>query len=636
MSITRKLLLTETGVYVVGAVLWAFSIVYIGYIDMIGFYQVFSSVAVAIIPVFFVAHYFLVRKQIRAIQRYKVSRSERDLESASRAIRIIPFLSVVLVPLWGFFGPLAGSISLIFPGVGLAASEPMITWADVPTIILFGQGYGLVTFVPFVMLVIGIVEAEAKDIPVNDRFHLHFSEKLTVAFMLNTLGTVLILIAAVAGMIATTESEAELASALLRKLVPLGAFAVLFSGFNLVTIIRQIGAPIKAMITVFEDMFRNIDRGEADLTSDVELPNKDELGVVSRRIQQFVRYVSDTIDRIRSVSDGSAALGRTLDELAGHVTASFGRLISQMDDVSESSSRLDVDLSTANRSAEGLRRFAGTLDESVAALAASIEQSSASITEISSSIRSISETVTSRLEVSEELRRIADSGSEAMKEAFVNATRISESTDVMLQAIAVINSIAAQTNLLAMNAAIEAAHAGDKGRGFAVVAAEIRKLAEDASMNAQQIGGTLKELTDFMAVSRDTTARMDEAFSTIVSLIETVTGSMVEIQGGTGELARASDEINSSISLLVDTTERVRQSSSDVDSGISVITQTLSELGILSTKTQENMASMKSESEEAVARVRQVAEVAENNGRNVTALADLVGKVKTTAMLPSA
>ncbi|MFP4551002.1 MAG: methyl-accepting chemotaxis protein [Spirochaetales bacterium] len=628
MSAKAKLLVAEIAVYLIGGLIWGVSIWYLGYIDVRGFLHIFSSAAVLIVPIFFVTHHLVHLRQLRIIHRYRTDPSPENLRKAHGAIRFVLLFSVLMIPLWGFLGPLSGFMSLYRPEIGFLLDEPVISLRELGTVILFGQGYSLTTFVPFVMVAIGIVEREAGDVPVDGAVVLRFSVKMSVAFVLTSIGTVLILLTAVPGILANFSST-DTVELLIRRLAPLGIFAILVAIFNLVMVTRQLATPIGSLIQVFGTMFRNIDRGEADLTPALSVASKDELGVVSYHVSRFVEYIAATIRQVQETARSSVAVSTKLNDTAQEFSNAIEKLVEQMDTVASSSGSLDAQLGQAQESSATLTRFAGSLRESTSVLASSVEESSASVTQMTSSIQSISDTVSSRLEISEQLRGIANTGSQTMQEAAETLSKVSESTGVMTDAIGVIETIAAQTNLLAMNAAIEAAHAGEHGKGFAVVADEIRKLAETSSENSAQISSSLKKVAEYIERSSSATRSMDESFTRIVELIGQVTDSMLEIQSGTAELASGSQEISQTVSLLVDTTDGVRQSSLEVDGSVQTIEGALSRLREVSVDTRKRMESMKTESREAFSKIQGVTESAEGSSRRLGELAALVSKVKT-------
>lgn len=124
---------------------------------------------------------------------------------------------------------------------------------------------------------------------------------------------------------------------------------------------------------------------------------------------------------------------------------------------------------------------------------------------------------------------------------------LSRRTDDMMNATSVIGQIAAQTNLLSMNAAIEAAHAGDHGKGFSVVAEEIRKLAENSAMNSKAITDSLQisvKLINTLAISF---AKTQDVFGAVEGSTETVAVSFAEIRNTVTELSRGIREISEAL-----------------------------------------------------------------------------------------
>src|SRR5512142_2791043 len=140
------------------------------------------------------------------------------------------------------------------------------------------------------------------------------------------------------------------------------------------------------------------------------------------------------------------------------------------------------------------------------------------------------------------LATVAESGKKAAQTNDV-IRQVSKEIDSIHEAISVINGVAAQTNLLSMNAAIESAHAGEAGRGFAVVADEIRKLAESTTAHSKRIGASLKSITTRIRQALESADRSYRSFDEINVFIGEMAKALDEISGSMKELNKAAADV---------------------------------------------------------------------------------------------
>jgi methyl-accepting chemotaxis protein len=171
-----------------------------------------------------------------------------------------------------------------------------------------------------------------------------------------------------------------------------------------------------------------------------------------------------------------------------------------------------------------------------------------------------------------------------MRATIQSVEDISKSMDGIAQAIKIISSIAANTNLLSMNAAIESAHAGEAGRGFAVVAGEIRRLSDSTRENSLNISKTLKSIISGIAVtekqSDDTGTRITAISKEIGSFAETMSGLITTF----GELAAQSGEITSALDSLQSQSDMVKTDYGEILSMTEKLSSAMMGLTMLSDK----------------------------------------------------
>jgi len=152
----------------------------------------------------------------------------------------------------------------------------------------------------------------------------------------------------------------------------------------------------------------------------------------------------------------------------------------------------------------------------------------------------------------------ASRGKESMKETIQSVQDIALSVDGIAAAIKIISGIAANTNLLSMNAAIEAAHAGAAGRGFAVVADEIRRLSESTSANSRNISQTLSGIIDGISVTSKRSTDTDNLISEMADEINGFADTMTGLINTLGELSSGSTEITGSLNALKELTATIK------------------------------------------------------------------------------
>jgi len=203
-----------------------------------------------------------------------------------------------------------------------------------------------------------------------------------------------------------------------------------------------------------------------------------------------------------------------------------------------------------------VRNFNGMVEKQDGALM----QAAAAVEEMSASVNSVTEVTKQKTEAAGKLQEIIGKGGESVMKTASAITEVTAAINAVADVIKVIDDVAAQTNLLAMNAAIEAAHAGEFGKGFAVVATEVRKLAESTTANSKAIGDSLKKIISQIKEAKDAGQTAGNTFTNIQREVEIFVNAFAEISTSTSELSIGTG-------LIVKTMEDLKQVSQEISSG---------------------------------------------------------------------
>ncbi|MDR2181998.1 MAG: methyl-accepting chemotaxis protein [Treponema sp.] len=213
---------------------------------------------------------------------------------------------------------------------------------------------------------------------------------------------------------------------------------------------------------------------------------------------------------------------------------------------------------------QGINGLISNLNDQIVRQASAIEESSAAIEEMVATINNTAGMAQKRQAAIETLVNNVKQGRESMKETIEAVGSISRGVEGVGSTIKVIGGIAANTNLLSMNAAIEAAHAGEAGKGFAVVAGEIRRLSETTRENSRNIGHTLTDIIDGIKTTTTRSSSTDALISTMAEEINGFANTMTELINSLGELSVGSREITTALILLRENAEAIKEGYHDM------------------------------------------------------------------------
>ena len=402
---------------------------------------------------------------------------------------------------------------------------------------------------------------------------------------------------------------------------------LLILGISLVFVLitaQRIAKPINHTA----DILRDIAQGDGDLTVRLPITGNNEITDMSQYFNQTIEKIGSSI---RHVGENSTIMEAIGNELASNMTetaSSVHEISAHIDGVKEQAMHQAASVTETAATIEEIVRTIKQLNISIETQAASVAQSSSSVEEMVANIASIGQTLGKTDAAIKSLTTATGEGKTTLVTSNTVAQKIAEESGSLLEASTVIQHIASQTNLLAMNAAIEAAHAGEAGKGFAVVADEIRKLAEDSATQGKAITATLKMLSGEIDTLSASSKTVEGKFNTIFTLAEQVkemsailTESMREQENGSKEVLIAIKNINT-------VTTEVQAGSEEMLKGGKSVAQEMQKLDSLTRIISDSMNEMASGAVQINHAVQEVNELTQQNKQRIASLAEEVGKFK--------
>jgi methyl-accepting chemotaxis protein len=354
--------------------------------------------------------------------------------------------------------------------------------------------------------------------------------------------------------------------------------------------------------------------------------NRDEIGTMAQVLNNYMDNIAEVLSTFRDVVRNNTQLSHLLISSTRETYSALGSVRDGTREVTDELTHLDEQVNVTNETTGELKAFFQNLSNMIQDQASAVTESTASIEEISASIQNIAHSVGQREAVAVELRGVAREGEQHMDEAMEHIAKAAVAAGGIMEMITAIQDIAGQTNLLAMNAAIEASQAGDSGKGFAVVADEIRKLAETSSLSAGQITTSLTDISSYIQSSQEATGLTGKVLSRMLGNIETVVDGMIEMRQVTEQLSESGVQILEALGSLVEITEIVRTSSGEMNDRILHIEDAMSILIRLSTQAKDQMHQMGTIMETLVTSARKVQEAGETNQENAYRMDTLLAR----------
>ncbi len=427
----------------------------------------------------------------------------------------------------------------------------------------------------------------------------------------------------VVGFIGVDFNVATILDMLLKRIISIAIVSLVFLLLGIFLVLFFTSHIFGTMNTISIAM-EKIASGKADLTFRIPEEGNNELSKLAAHCNAVIESLNKLIMQLQ---DETGILLKTGNELSSKMTEHINVLSVATNDISDISSSITEQSDKVEGITNGMQFVESeisSLDLKLKEQSEAIQHSSSVIEEITANIKSVDKSVN---EIIEEYQSLVKESTEGQNQQNIVSTQIgniAQQSEHLLAANASISAIAKQTNLLAMNAAIEASHAGEAGKGFAVVAGEIRTLAETSAKQSDSISHLLSSITEAITGIVESSKNSSKSFASVNDKINRLEQLINEVRAGMQEESIGAENILNSMLTLEGTTKDITSASSQMKDQSQNVFEGIRALNILSESTMSKSKNVTERIEAMKATAEDVVSASDTNLSATSKVSDMI------------
>ena len=506
--------------------------------------------------------YFVARpfdQIVKRIQAEKRKATKEEIYTCLKSYKGIITL-IIAANVIGFF---IGQIIIVY--IGIANGSNVYYFSRVFLVVAQAMGFGGISAITAIKLVdyLLIKKREMLEIGSIVEFRSRSSKisiSIGLVFFLSLYFLGINMLTVPYGILLESHNgvfQGDLLTAFFKKGALCIGLTMVIGAVPFLTVLHGLSQRIKLTSKLLDDIANN-----GDLTCRININMIDDFGVLISSVNTLIEKLSSMIKDLQSETHAVTESAGIISKSARYATGAIGVMNHSLQHIDENSKKQDELVAVTGENLEMLADSIDTVKLHVTQQTEAVQSISTAISKMTDSISSVAHTAKQAQEVSQGLSERSDIGNAAVEHAVSTMKEIQIVSAEVRKLLKVIQGIASQTNLLSMNAAIEAAHAGEFGAGFAVVADEVRSLASSSSSSARDIQVKIKEMMEKTTAGVEAITSAGTAFQGIrdnvienAALVKNIYDAMIAQNQGAADTKQAADELVEAIHAIRDLAE---------------------------------------------------------------------------------